>query len=233
MKKNVFSFVALVAVVIGFLFFTSCENTNDPVYHAAENDVYYYEYSDYFGTGSSLWLTYHYEGGTFKPANTNTFKTDGANLISDNCLYVALENLAPSKYLVANKLPIKYSDYGKFELTSDKQHVYNGLFECTHKDGQAGKFLIALNSETNTASIYFFKTKEVLRKKYDTRFGASGNPELAISGINAGMGEEVWIISNNMIAVDYHQTGVYTFSILAGDDKFTYINSLLVIDDKR
>lgn len=217
MKKMIFSSLIIMAFLL-----SSCERTVEFSSNVRENSLFFYEYKNYNNTGYSLWMIFYApKKNIILPSATNPYKTLGVAITSDTSVYVKVEKKAPESPIIVTKLPILYSDYGKFIISYDQKDIYNGLYYCDYKYGELEKLFIGLNQKTGMATIYFFKNKRVLKKKYVNKFDSNFDLEILIENING----EDWIISkdNNV------RNKVIT---IKNGEKIIRQESLVMIDDK-
>ncbi|MEI7452410.1 MAG: hypothetical protein WCK37_04400 [Candidatus Falkowbacteria bacterium] len=197
-------------------------------FEAQENDLFYFSGSGTNYHGSPL--VYYFKDGKFNNPNANSLEALKFDLLSNSTLQVNIsDGQKYNDYILANKVPIGYNDYGTFTLTTGKEGIYNGLWLFPNKN-----FILALNSGTNTAKIYFYGTNKLYTRNYTFKNDSAGNPNIAIDTLNLGQGPERWTIGVNMISPTSYHTGVATLTITdEGNNQFSYANGLLIVDDKR
>jgi len=237
MKKN---HLVLLAIATVFLF-ASCEKVIEsptPTIKIEENSLFYYKYTDVFESGGkSLWMTYHYEKEGVIECNNNPYKAEFIEILDESSLEITLNDddaCSVNRYLVANKLPIKYNEYGEFSLTPDKKHAYNGLYYFAELGSVCGDFLLGLNSEDNSAVIYFFFSKKTIRRTYETTTDSNGELALALGEFEFSGGPLKFTVRNDLIVTDHGQHDVYSLDMEdSSGNIFSWFGSLEVVDNKK
>lgn len=215
----------LVILMIVFLFSCTDDVCDIPQFEVSNADIFYFPGN--YDPLQSFPLLYYFDE-SFKDPNINYLRASNFNLLTETELKVGVVNYYNEiNYIIAKKIAINYNDYGQWS-----DGIFNGLWKNTLVS-YPKEFLLAINSETQEVVVEFLTTGKTLRRSYRSTYSETEDLIISIDTMTLSQGIEKWKIKKNFLSDDPH-TGVTSLEMTdAGGNIHVYLNSLVIVDDKR